>query len=137
MYDFLGVDSVTSYNWGCSADLDGDFSDVANNYVDAIKKESEKLPIPFYPNISVGWDNNVRFNKFIPGVITDNTPGKFKTACEKIKAFADSSMENGVMKAPFITVNSWNEWTDTSYLQPDDLYGYGYLEAIKEVFTED
>ena len=24
----------------------------------------------------------------------------------------------------------------TSYLQPDDLYGYGYLEAIKEVFNE-
>jgi len=40
------------------------------------------------------------------------------------------------MKAPFITVNSWNEWTETSYLQPDDLYGYGYLEAIKEVFTD-
>ncbi len=25
--------------------------------------------------------------------------------------------------------NSWNEWTETSYLQPDDLYGYGYLNA--------
>ena len=35
-----------------------------------------------------------------------------------------------------ITVNSWNEWTETSYLEPDNLYGYGYLEAIKRVFTE-
>ena len=55
----------------------------------------------------------------------------------KIKEFADKSIEKGVMKAAFITVNSWNEWTETSYLQPDDLYGYGYLEAIKEVFTEE
>ena len=37
---------------------------------------------------------------------------------------------------PLMTVNSWNEWTETSYLQPDDLYGYGYLEAIRSVFLE-
>ena len=75
----------------------------------------------------------MRFNKLIPGVVENNTPEKFKSSCERIKDFADSALENGIMKAPFITVNSWNEWTETSYLQPDNLYGYGYLEAIKEV----
>jgi hypothetical protein len=39
-------------------------------------------------------------------------------------------------RAPLITVNSWNEWTETSYLQPDDVNGYGYLEAIKRVFLD-
>jgi hypothetical protein len=136
MYDFLGVDSVTSYNWGCSADLDGEFNDVTDRYIRAINEESARLSVPFYPNISVGWDNNVRFNKFMPGVVTDNTPENFALACRRIKDFADNSLDSGVMKAPFITVNSWNEWTETSYLQPDDLYGYGYLEAIKEVFTK-
>ena len=65
------------------------------------------------------------------------TPENFRIACEKVKKLADESIEKGVIKAPFITVNSWNEWTETSYLQPDDLYGYGYLEAIKEVFTKE
>jgi hypothetical protein len=41
------------------------------------------------------------------------------------------------LPAPLVTVNSWNEWTETSYLQPDNVYGYGYLEAIKSVFLED
>ena len=136
MYDFLGADSVTSYNWGCSTDLDGEYTDVTENYLNAIKGECENLTIPFYPNISVGWDNNVRFNDFVPGVVVNNTPEGFRAACEKIKGFADASIENGVMKAPFITVNSWNEWTETSYLEPDDLYGYGYLEEIKNVFVE-
>jgi hypothetical protein len=36
-----------------------------------------------------------------------------------------------------ITVNSWNEWTETSYLLPDNVNGYGYLEAIKRVFKEE
>ena len=91
-------------------------------YIGEIEKETKKLSIPFYPNISVGWDNNVRFNKLIPGVVENNTPEKFKSSCERIKDFADSALENGIMKAPFITVNSRNKWTETSY-----------LEAIKEV----
>jgi hypothetical protein len=33
-----------------------------------------------------------------------------------------------------VTVNSWNEWTETSYLEPDNVNGYGYLEAVKRVF---
>ena len=136
MYNFLGADSVTGYNWGCSTDFDGNYIDVTNNYINAITKESKKLNIPFYPNISVGWDNNVRFYNFVSGVIENNTPLNFKLACKKIKDFADNSIKNIVMKSPFITVNSWNEWTETSYLQPDDLYGYSYLEAIKEVFGE-
>ena len=47
------------------------------------------------------------------------------------KAFADKNNVN------LITVNSWNEWTETSYLQPDNIYGYGYLQAIKKVFKEE
>ena len=136
MYDFLGASSVTSYNWGCSTDFDGEYTQVTDNYINAIKEESEKISIPFYPNISVGWDNNVRFENFVPGVVLNNSPENFKIACEKIKAFADDSIQKGIMKAPFITVNSWNEWTETSYLEPDDLYGYGYLEGIKEVFGD-
>ena len=134
LYDYLEVDSITNYNWGGCVHFDGDYADVTADYCNKLVSESEKLNVPYYPNISVGWDNNIRFFDFVPDVVKNNTPELFKTACEKIKAFADQSLSQGIMKAPFITVNSWNEWTETSYLQPDDLYGYGYLEAIKEVF---
>ena len=39
-------------------------------------------------------------------------------------------------QVPLITINSWNEWTETSYMEPDNVYGYGYLNAIKKVFVD-
>ena len=56
-----------------------------------------------------------------------------KKGFELAKDYVDSHPD---MKAPLIVVNSWNEWTEGSYLHPDDLYGYGYLETIKKVFLE-
>ena len=33
-----------------------------------------------------------------------------------------------------VTINSWNEWTEGSYLEPDTVYGTAFLDAIKSVF---
>ena len=34
----------------------------------------------------------------------------------------------------FVMINAWNEWVEGSYLLPDRYWGYGWLEAVKEVF---
>ncbi|NLG24731.1 MAG: hypothetical protein GX558_05200, partial [Clostridiales bacterium] len=66
-------------------------------------------------------------------VVRGNTPEKFAEGLRMARGFIDRHPD----RAPLITVNSWNEWTETSYLQPDDRYGYGYLEAVRRVFIEE
>lgn len=103
--------------------------------VSDVKKEWDVIlneySIPYFPHVSIGWDNNPRFKKFRKGVVKNNTPQNFEKALKAAKKYAD---ENNVS---LITINSWNEWTESSYLQPDNVYGYGYLEAIKRVFGDD
>ena len=58
---------------------------------------------------------------------------KFEPALRMAKQYVDTHN----LPARLITVNSWNEWTEGSYLQPDDRAGYGYLEAVKAALKND
>ena len=89
-----------------------------------------EFTIPYYPHVSIGWDNSPRFGS--SAVVKENTPERFEAALRRAKAWLDARPD----RHKLITINSWNEWTETSYLQPDDVYGYGYLDAVKHVFVE-
>jgi hypothetical protein len=63
-------------------------------------------------------------------ILQNDTPEAFKIALEKAKVFLEKRSE----ELQILTINAWNEWTEGSYLEPDEQYGYGRLEAIKAVF---
>ena len=129
----LGADSVTHYQFAHFADIDKDYNEILED----VQKEWERIDkaysVPYFPHISCGWDNNPRFRRFREGIVKNNTPENFKKGMQMAKDYIDTHPG----RVPLVTVNSWNEWTETSYLEPDDLYGYGYLDAIKQVFTEE
>ncbi|QHT64046.1 hypothetical protein GXP70_21215 [Paenibacillus lycopersici] len=128
----LGFDSMSHYQYVHFADIDRDYGDIMEDVIREWERIDRTYDIPYFPHVSIGWDNNPRFQEFRPGVVKNNTPANVKQALELAKAYADRHPG----QPPLITVNSWNEWTETSYLQPDDLYGYGYLEAVKATFRE-
>lgn len=33
-----------------------------------------------------------------------------------------------------LNINCWNEWTESSYLEPDQRNGMKYLELVRKVF---
>lgn len=36
-------------------------------------------------------------------------------------------------QSPMIVINAWNEWAEGAHLEPDEKFGFGYLEKILEV----
>lgn len=145
--DYLGVDSTTSYVWahdvwpGSTLSVDYQpWSEKAVEKTAMMMNDTIDYDIPYYPNLTMGWDPSPRCDQtveydpnkgypFTP-IVYNNTPENFKNAALKIREI----MDNAEMKNKILTVNSWNEWGEGSYLEPDDVNGYGYLWAIKEVF---
>ena len=125
----LGFDSASHYQFVHFVDIDRDYLAILADVTAEWIRIEREFAIPYFPHVSVGWDNNPRYTTFRPGVVRGNTPEAVERALAAARAYADAHPR----QAPLVTVNSWNEWTETSYLQPDDLYGYGYLEAVKRV----
>ncbi len=130
----MGFDSFSHYQFCHITDPTGPYPEVLSR-VEAEYKRIDAMPtVPYFPHVSCGWDNNPRFamDDIHPRITTEATPENFEKGLRLAKEYADTHP----LPAPLITVNSWNEWTETSYLQPDDQYGYGLLEAIAKVFLE-
>lgn len=132
----MGIDSFSHYQYVHFTDIDRDYGEIMEDVKKVWNTAEESYGIPYYAHVSCGWDNNPRFKCFRPGIVKNNTPEAFEKALVAAKEYTDRMLEKHPERPALITINSWNEWTETSYLEPDDLYGYGYLEAIKKVFTE-
>ena len=126
----LGFDSLTHYQYVHFTNIDRDYADILPDVLNEWARMDANYDVPYFPHVSLGWDNNPRHQTFRPGITRNNSPLQVEKALRAARAYADAHPE----QPPLITINSWNEWTEASYLQPDDLHGYGYLEAVRRVF---
>ena len=126
----MGFNSVAMYNMGGMTE---DYLVYGSNSVKIRAQMDSILNVPLFPCVSVGWDDTPRFPaKGIHDVVHYyNTPESFAALLSKAKKYADSHPE----QPKLITINAWNEWVEGSYLLPDMLNGFGYLEAVKEVIN--
>ena len=143
LIDLFNINSVDSYVWIHHTDMP-QFPTTTYDYmmgkaVEHWRTATGNFKVPYHPNVTMGWDASPRCDTtkpFVKGeypffsILTGNTPQKFKQSLQQAKNFVDSTN----VKHKIITINSWNEWTEGSYLEPDTQNKMGYLDAIKDVF---
>lgn len=106
-----------------------DFSGTVCDYAAAVKEKGYITPEnqrkKVYPAVMPMWDNTARRN-FRGAIYHGSTPALYKEwlrdIIERVKMRED-------LDDKMIFINAWNEWGEGAYLEPDDYYGYAYLEA--------
>jgi len=58
------------------------------------------------------------------------SPAKFRKQLETVKQYLDRHPASGNMA----TFYAWNEWGEGGAIEPSTLYGFGYLNALQDVF---
>jgi hypothetical protein len=153
----LNINSVSSYVWTHHVVLPNfptsDYSNIADTYFkyvengggyNGLETPVNTIPVPYYLNVTMGWDSSPRCGSVTASywmdhqspypfgpVIVNNTPYQFEKYLIKAKSLAVLNSTG----QQIIIINSWNEWGEGSYLEPDMVNGMKYLKAIRNVFV--
>jgi hypothetical protein len=132
-----GYDAVTAYNWpglGLSGgELYGSFEALLEPYRRQWLHIIRECPIPLALPICGGWDSRpwhgenhlVRFGR---------TPALFKRHLADARRTLQEPPA-GQLLTNLVLIEAWNEWGEGSYIEPHREFGFGYLDAVREVFT--
>ena len=134
-----GYDAVTAYNWpglGLEAGQNAAPVRAAAGRLPAAtgsicwSRARSRCCLP----LCGGWDsrpwhgdnNLVRFGR---------TPELFERHLQDARRMLDAQPPHPrLLKA--VLVEAWNEWGEGSYIEPHQEYGFGYLDAIRQVFGD-
>ena len=125
----VGIDAIYRYHYEAE-------SKDANFQILKMDETIETHKVFQIPTVSVGYN-------YVPrgGCFSDrepmNTPEGFRKVAEHIRDEYLPKVKTGDWKEKMLFVSTWNEWTEGTYAAPSSLYGYQYLEAVKDVFTND
>jgi hypothetical protein len=111
----------------------------ANGLVQAFRPSAPGMSA-YLPTVSMGWNSGpweagweFGWRKNAGGRLL---PSSFREACGKVKAVVDAFPDRGKPEHRLILIDNWNEWGEGHYIMPNREHGFGYLDAIREVFTD-
>ena len=114
----IGIKTVAKY----------DYADIIKYYYADIDNGNN-----IYPTIIPNFDRSPRASWRTSNLWYNSTPELFKMHVE----MALKLVENKNDEHKLLFLKSWNEWGEGNYMEPDQTWGHGFLDALRECIVED
>jgi glycosyltransferase involved in cell wall biosynthesis len=92
----------------------------------------QQTPYKLFRSVCPSWDNTAR-RKNNSTVFLNSTPALYQQWLEN--AVAETCAMNTSTDERLVFVNAWNEWAEGAHLEPDQKYGYAWLDATRKALT--
>ncbi|MGI6653343.1 MAG: glycoside hydrolase family 99-like domain-containing protein [Christensenellales bacterium] len=144
----LGIDGCCTYGWPSMPKNPEEetwpkflYSKYVDNGIETFERLTNSVDLPVNITVSQGWDSSPRT---VPSDMYDDIGSTFRWITDKknpedferglcaAKAYYESNKFTG----HFITLTTWNEWTEGNFMEPSVQDGFAYLEAVKRVFVD-
>lgn len=131
-----GYDAVTAYNWPGLGTRGSErwapFADLLQPHRELWERYAAEGALPIMTPVSGGWDSRP-WHGDSALVRSGRTPALFRRHLEDARAFIEAHPDKAL---PVALVEAWNELGEGSYIEPHREFGFGYLDAIRDVFTD-
>jgi lipopolysaccharide biosynthesis protein len=111
----------------------GSIHDYDGGIESALANLSDEHQFLRHRGVTMGWDNTAR-RGFKSSIIHGATPAKFR---RWLRAVIKHETDVRSITGRMMFVNAWNEWAEGTYLEPDQKYGHGWLEAVASALGKD
>ena len=110
--------------------LSGDFAGQVFDWSIYPKRSANyaKPPYKLFRGVCPAWDNTARRKNHGTSFINSSPRGYQEWL---FNAIQDTLQHSAHADERLVFINAWNEWAEGAHLEPDQRYGYGYLEATR------
>ena len=123
----LGVDASFAYCWYVPGSPTPD--EAAARQLELIRATRDRGVLPQVVTVSQGWSG-----WHDEGTIWSVPPRRFERLLRDAKEIARASPE-GQLGRRMLLLDNWNEWSEGHFIAPCRAHGFGYLEAVRDVFS--
>ena len=124
----LGLDYTFAYCWGIPNSPAP--AQAIQTQMDYIRKTQQLGILPQVVTVSQAWSGWRD-----EGSIWKIPPPEFETLLRQAKDFVGTLPANE-LGSKMLLLDNWNEWGEGHYLAPYREYGFGYLDAVRKVFSD-
>jgi glycosyltransferase involved in cell wall biosynthesis len=91
-------------------------------------KNYQQQDYTLFRSVTPSWDNTAR-RKTDGAIFANSSPAGYQVWLTR--AIEDTLVNRENTDERLVFINAWNEWAEGAYLEPDEKYGYAYLESTR------